>query len=294
MSFEPRDYLHPILVEADYLLAARCDLTFEAFSANENLQRACVRSLEIIGEEAKKVPDDFRVEHPEVERRAMAGMRDCLIHDYFAIDFDAVNIEHGDTSNSAFGMGTYGSRSGAVGMSAIVKALDKVEAKVKKGAIWLDLRDSAEYDESHLEGAINSPFESLRYQTASLAPDRHYVVYSDTGARAMAGAFLLTERGFDVSVLEGGLQQPQVPTVVEEAAGDESGVEENVTPLVDEAAAAAMQQRVSEAEYRAQQLAAQLEEAQRDQDSASADRELPHPAGSAGTPPMIRTVLATS
>ena len=90
MSFEPRDYLHPILVEADYLLAARCDLTFEAFSANENLQRACVRSLEIIGEEAKKIPDDCRVEHPEVERRAMAGMRDCLIHDYFAIDFQIV------------------------------------------------------------------------------------------------------------------------------------------------------------------------------------------------------------
>ena len=43
-------------------------------------------------------------------------------------------IVHGDTDKVQFGMGTYGSRSGAVGMSAIVKALDKVEAKAKKVA----------------------------------------------------------------------------------------------------------------------------------------------------------------
>ena len=44
------------------------------------------------------------------------------------------SIVHGDTDKVQFGMGTYGSRSGAVGMSAIVKALDKVEAKAKKVA----------------------------------------------------------------------------------------------------------------------------------------------------------------
>ena len=46
-------------------------------------------------------------------------------------------IVHGDTDKVQFGMGTYGSRSGAVGMSAIVKALDKVEAKAKKVAAHL-------------------------------------------------------------------------------------------------------------------------------------------------------------
>ena len=44
---------------------------------------------------------------------------------------------HGDTDKVQMGMGTYGSRSGAVGMSAIVKALDKVEAKAKKIAAHL-------------------------------------------------------------------------------------------------------------------------------------------------------------
>ena len=43
------------------------------------------------------------------------------------------SIVHGDTDKVQFGMGTYGSRSGAVGMSAIVKALDKIEAKAQEG-----------------------------------------------------------------------------------------------------------------------------------------------------------------
>ena len=46
-------------------------------------------------------------------------------------------IVHGDTDKVQFGMGTYGSRSGAVGMSAIVKALDKIEVKAKKVAAHL-------------------------------------------------------------------------------------------------------------------------------------------------------------
>ncbi|MDB5649378.1 MAG: molybdopterin-binding domain of aldehyde dehydrogenase family protein, partial [Hyphomicrobiales bacterium] len=50
------------------------------------------------------------------------------------IPIETVSIVHGDTDKVQMGMGTYGSRSGAVGMSAIVKALDKIEAKAKKVA----------------------------------------------------------------------------------------------------------------------------------------------------------------
>lgn len=49
-----------------------------------------MRSLEIIGEATKKVPEDFRAKHPTVEWRAMAAMRDRLIHDYFGVDFELV------------------------------------------------------------------------------------------------------------------------------------------------------------------------------------------------------------
>jgi aerobic carbon-monoxide dehydrogenase large subunit len=60
-----------------------------------------------------------------------------LVADRLGIPIDNIAIVHGDTDKVQFGMGTYGSRSGAVGMSAIVKALDKVEAKAKKVASHL-------------------------------------------------------------------------------------------------------------------------------------------------------------
>jgi carbon-monoxide dehydrogenase large subunit len=57
-----------------------------------------------------------------------------LVSDRLGIPIDNVAIIHGDTDKVQMGMGTYGSRSGAVGMSAIVRALDKIEAKAKKVA----------------------------------------------------------------------------------------------------------------------------------------------------------------
>src|SRR5579872_2568969 len=57
-----------------------------------------------------------------------------LVSDRLGIPMENVSIVHGDTDKVQFGMGTYGSRSGAVGMAAISKALDKIEAKAKKVA----------------------------------------------------------------------------------------------------------------------------------------------------------------
>ncbi len=57
-----------------------------------------------------------------------------LVSERLGVDIDNVSIVHGDTDKVQFGMGTYGSRSGAVGMTAISKALDKIEAKAKKVA----------------------------------------------------------------------------------------------------------------------------------------------------------------
>ena len=54
-----------------------------------------------------------------------------LVCDKLGVDIDAVEIVHGDSDRTAFGMGTYGSRSLAVGGTAISKALDKVIAKGK-------------------------------------------------------------------------------------------------------------------------------------------------------------------
>lgn len=90
MSFEPLEYLRHILTETDYLASASESLTRDQYQEDPTLKRAFVRSLTIIGEAAKKVPHSVRAEHPEIEWRAMAGMRDRLIHAYFGVDHDLV------------------------------------------------------------------------------------------------------------------------------------------------------------------------------------------------------------
>jgi uncharacterized protein with HEPN domain len=90
MSFEPLEYLRHILAEAEYLLENSAALSKEEFLESETLRRAFVRSLEVIGEAGRKVPEAFREQCPQIEWRAMVGMRDRLIHGYFGVDYDLV------------------------------------------------------------------------------------------------------------------------------------------------------------------------------------------------------------
>jgi carbon-monoxide dehydrogenase large subunit len=73
-----------------------------------------------------------------------------IVASKLGIDIANVEVVHGDTGRVAFGMGTYGSRSLAVGGSAIVKALDKVIAKGKK--IAAHLLEAAETDIEFKDG----------------------------------------------------------------------------------------------------------------------------------------------
>ncbi len=90
MSHSPLEYLRHILDETEYIARRASGLSYDEFVADETLRRAFVRSLEIIGEAAKKVPDEFRQKHSIVEWRAIAGMRDRLIHGYFGVDYGIV------------------------------------------------------------------------------------------------------------------------------------------------------------------------------------------------------------
>jgi uncharacterized protein with HEPN domain len=90
MSVSYLEYLRHILDETEYVMTKTGGLSQEQFIIDETLKRAFVRSLEIIGEATKKVPENFRQKYPQVEWRAMAGMRDRLIHDYFGIDYDLI------------------------------------------------------------------------------------------------------------------------------------------------------------------------------------------------------------
>ena len=90
MSRSPEDYLQHILDEAEYLFQSSQNLSKEDFLKDETLKRAYIRSLEVIGEASKKLPDSFKTEHSEIAWRRMAGMRDKLIHNYFGVDYDIV------------------------------------------------------------------------------------------------------------------------------------------------------------------------------------------------------------
>lgn len=90
MSLSPLEYLRHILDEACYLEERVSHLSKDQFDHDETVKRAFVRSLEIIGEAAKKVPSEIKVRYPAINWRAMAGMRDRLIHDYFGVDYTIV------------------------------------------------------------------------------------------------------------------------------------------------------------------------------------------------------------
>jgi len=90
MSTSEIEYLRYILDEAQYLTDASREVSWEQFSTDETLKRAFVRSIEVIGEATKNLSDDLRARYPGVEWRAMAGMRDQLIHGYFGVDYEIV------------------------------------------------------------------------------------------------------------------------------------------------------------------------------------------------------------
>jgi rhodanese-related sulfurtransferase len=80
------------------------------------------------------------------------------------------------------------------------------EAKVAGGAVWLDVRFSAEYNDEKMAGAINIPLNEIRNAFGSLDREKEYIVYCQSGRRSSAAAFLLSQRGYKAFLLEGGLR----------------------------------------------------------------------------------------
>ena len=83
--------------------------------------------------------------------------------------------------------------------------LDEARAQAQAGARLLDVRTEDEYRNGTIKGSVTLPLYLLRLKAASLDPKSHYIVFCQTGSRSCAAAFLLSQRGFEVSVLRGGL-----------------------------------------------------------------------------------------
>jgi rhodanese-related sulfurtransferase len=82
---------------------------------------------------------------------------------------------------------------------------DQAKEIVAKGGKWLDVRLPSEYQNVHFDDAVNIPLYFIRLKLNALDKAVSYVVCCDTGRRSSAGAYILTERGFDACVLKGGL-----------------------------------------------------------------------------------------
>lgn len=84
------DYIQDILQALGEIEDFTVGMQFKDFAKDKKTINAVVRSLEIIGEAAKKIPDSFRERYSKIPWKRMAGMRDKLIHEYFGIDLEII------------------------------------------------------------------------------------------------------------------------------------------------------------------------------------------------------------
>ena len=85
-----RVFLMHMIDEIRFLRSCSRGLDLEGLKADPVMQRAFLRSLEVIGEAVKNLSEDLRKDHPEIEWRKIAGLRDRLIHHYFEVDWEIV------------------------------------------------------------------------------------------------------------------------------------------------------------------------------------------------------------
>ncbi|MGA2939031.1 MAG: DUF86 domain-containing protein [Syntrophobacteraceae bacterium] len=90
MKRDYRDYLEDILAAIDESAEFTGNISFEVFTQDRKTINAVVRSLEVLGEAARRIPDHLRAEVPDVPWKYMAGMRNKLIHEYFGVDLSIV------------------------------------------------------------------------------------------------------------------------------------------------------------------------------------------------------------
>lgn len=141
---------------------------------------------------------------------------------------------------------------------------DEADALVGEGsAQWLDVRFPNEHQESSIEGSVNIPLNSLRMQSDKLDSAMIYILYCDTGGRSSTGSFLLAERGFQVSYLDGGLMNNP------EAAGVDTVVPKEPEPEKESKEAA----EAVPVEARVEKLNAELETTQIRMEKAKEEKD---------------------
>jgi uncharacterized protein with HEPN domain len=83
-------YIDDICDAVERIAAYAGNLSREEFMNDRRTIDAVVRNLEVLGEAAKHIPTEVRVLFSDIDWKAIAGMRDILIHEYFGVDYDIV------------------------------------------------------------------------------------------------------------------------------------------------------------------------------------------------------------
>ena len=83
-------YLRDINEAMDDIESFVDGMTFDEFKEDKRTFLACVRSIEIMGEAVKNLPEDLKDEHDDVPWRVVAGMRDKVIHAYFGVSHEII------------------------------------------------------------------------------------------------------------------------------------------------------------------------------------------------------------
>lgn len=85
MKREIGDYVQDIVEAMNNAIKFVDDMSYDEFIQDTKTIYAVVRSIEIIGEAVKNIPEDVKKNYPRIPWKDMAGMRDKLIHEYFGV-----------------------------------------------------------------------------------------------------------------------------------------------------------------------------------------------------------------
>jgi uncharacterized protein with HEPN domain len=85
-----RAFLADVVEAGERALAYTEGLTYDQFLQDPKTQDAVIRNVEIIGEAVKSIPEDVRLQAPDIPWTSIARMRDKLIHHYFGVNLDVV------------------------------------------------------------------------------------------------------------------------------------------------------------------------------------------------------------